>query len=444
MEKESKQRERTQRRHNFFSSYSFSTHLKEVQMSRSIYSTAVVAGFMVLFTFLFAPAAVHAHSGGVTFWNKLEGGSLGSPSEIGPDLYFYDPNVDGRTDCCDVIGNVQFVPGKFGNAATLGPGSYFVTARVRALVLHDVSTVLNPEHGTIAVWYNEKERPVGFAHNMYRIFDGGFGLDSPVSIQRVEDGGLRIEVRFGGPVNFLDTDFEQNLNEWLHIAGVWDRNGIDGTSDTVRLYVNGVQVGAIQSKSWGTGFNSNRADIAGGQDLIENKFAIDNLVIYDYAKIDFSDRFHENPVGQTVSTLTVEGDFDQTPPVDKFKVTCGEVTDICAHIADDGPFNNNILGANIKCIVPTQSQTFRDVAAPGGDAEACVSNCSKARVKLRCDTSSTSCDDDYFAEFICSSGSMRVEQMGNGNTCILPGSLLDIPLLAWLERWPICWGIGRR
>jgi hypothetical protein len=111
----------------------------------------------------------------------------------------------------------------------------------------------------------------------------------------------------------------------------------------------------------------------------------------------------------------VFGDFNQTSPVDKFKVTCGGVTEICAFIEDDGPFNDNIFGVNIKCIVPKQSPTFRDVAVPGGDAEACVSNCSKAKVELRCDKSSFFCDDDYFAVFDCDEEDITVEQTGNGN-----------------------------
>jgi hypothetical protein len=122
----------------------------------------------MFFTFLLTPIAVHAQAGSVTFWNKLDGGTGGSPSEIGPSLYFYDPSVD---DGDGFLGNVQFVPGKFGNATTFGPGDYYPTARVHALILRDVSAVLNPEHGAIAVWYNEKERTVPYEHNSYRIFD---------------------------------------------------------------------------------------------------------------------------------------------------------------------------------------------------------------------------------------------------------------------------------
>lgn len=298
-------------------------------MNRRICLTSFFAVFMVFFTFLFASVAVHA-ANDVVLWNKLDGGSGGSPSEVGPQLYNYDPSMDGGTGCCDVIGNVQFVPGKFGNAATLGTGNYYSTARVHAMTLRNLNTVLNPEHGTIAVWYNEKVRPMAYQQNLYRIFDGGFGLDSPLQLYVCDNtcyGGqsnkLIFEVRFGGQDNTVLADFDVTLNEWVHIAAVWDRNGIEGTSDTVRLYINGIIAGAILTNSWGTGFNGNHADIAGGNDLIENKFALDNLVIYDYAKTDFSDRFNENPMGQAFSTFTPNASVNLDPKSDddSFKVS---------------------------------------------------------------------------------------------------------------------------
>ena len=233
-------------------------------------------------------------AGSVVLWNKLGSPAEVNHSEIGSPLNYYDPSVDGGSGCCDVIGNIQFVPGKFGNAVTLGDGNYYSTARVHALTLRDLSTVLNPEHGTIAVWYNEMSHPVDWVNGGYRIFDGGYGLDSPVSFDRF-DGILNANIRFGGSDNALQGDFAPILNEWTHIALVWDRSGIDGTGDTVRLYVNGAEIGAIQSSSWGTDFNGNHADIAGGQDFMANRFALDNLVIYSDAKTDFSDRFNENP-----------------------------------------------------------------------------------------------------------------------------------------------------
>jgi hypothetical protein len=240
-----------------------------------------------------------AQSGSVTFWNKLDGGVTSVASEIGPDLFPWDPEVDGGTGANDVAGPPRFEPGRFGNAVTLGPGGYYSMARVHGLVLRNVSSVVNAERGTVAVWYKEKERPLAFQHNLYKLFDGGFGLDCPVQLaNNAEDalGNLYFAVIFGGEQNVVHAPFAPVLGAWVHVAAVWDRGGIDGTAETARLYVDGVEVGAITTRMWGSTFQGNRADIAGGGDFMEDMFVLDNLVVYDYAKTDFSDRFSESPV----------------------------------------------------------------------------------------------------------------------------------------------------
>lgn len=248
--------------------------------------------------------AYWAGAGGVTFWNRLEGGAGSVPSEVGPSLYPWDQETDGGTGANDAVGNPVYVPGRFGNALTLGPGDYYPQARVHGLVLRDLSAVLNAERGTIAVWYKEKQRPTPFEHNLYKLFDGGFGLDAPVQLANNgadERGNLYLIVVFGGEQNWVNAPFSPALNEWVHVAAVWDRAGIDGTGETARLYVDGVKVAAIATTSWGTGLGANHADIAGGGDLMDDKFALDNLVVYDYAKTDFSDRFNENPLASSRS-----------------------------------------------------------------------------------------------------------------------------------------------
>ena len=180
-------------------------------------------------------------------------------------------------------------------------------ARVHGLVLRGVSSVVNAEGGTIAVWYKERQRPVAFQHNLYKLFDGGFGLESPLQLaNNAEDtlGNLSFAVIFGGEPNVVHAPFSPPLDTWVHVAAVWDRAGIDGTSETARLYVDGVKVSAITTSTWGTTFQGNRADIAGGGDFMEDRFALDNLIIYDCAKTDLSDRFDEWPL-ETKQTLVI-------------------------------------------------------------------------------------------------------------------------------------------
>ena len=254
-----------------------------------------MASVLVLAASMTFPGFTCAQSPSVTLWNKLDGGAVVVASEVGPSLNYYDPSVDGPGE----IGNLQFVPGKFGAAATLGAGHYYSTARVRALVLRDLRSVLNPERGTIAVWYKEKERPVPYQHNNYLIFGGGFDLFPPVQFLNSYDGvnpsTLKFYISFGGERSIVDALFSPPLNEWVHVAAVWDRNGIKGTPETVRLYVNGTRVSAITANTWGHGYDDNNVDILGGNDFIQERFALDNLVIYSDAKTDFADRFNEDP-----------------------------------------------------------------------------------------------------------------------------------------------------
>src|SRR5262249_25045556 len=85
-------------------------------------------------------------------------------------------------------------------------------------------------------------------------------------------------------------------NSWIHLAGVWDRQGIAGTTDTMRLYLNGVEVASTTQNGWGTTVGT-VADIDGGNDAdIVGKFSIDNLKLWSGAKTDFSDRFGEGGV----------------------------------------------------------------------------------------------------------------------------------------------------
>ena len=79
----------------------------------------------------------------------------------------------------------------------------------------------------------------------------------------------------------------------IHMAMVWDYDGIGGGSDTMRIYKNGVEIGnSTLSVTERTGSTIMRlgSDYGG---VREADGIIDNLKIWDYAKIDFSDRYRE-------------------------------------------------------------------------------------------------------------------------------------------------------
>jgi hypothetical protein len=256
--------------------------------------------------------------------------TLGSRYEVshsvyGPNLTFYDcrdrttPHFSARCST-DVRGKLAYVQGQFGGAATVGGGPYFPEARVHAAVLR--KSILNPEHGAVEVWYRQAKNPSPFKHDQYRIFGGGYslvGVDEISLSSQSGPGGPRLHLAlfFGEepppytPAHVVEarslTDHKEGARisgsngQWIHIAGVWDRNGIAGSSDTVRVYVNGQTVAASQDRSWGTTLCARRVsarpggacfiDVAGCNDKCARAFAVDDLKIWGYAKTAYRDTF---------------------------------------------------------------------------------------------------------------------------------------------------------
>src|SRR5581483_5015936 len=201
-----------------------------------------------------------------------------------------------------------FVPGVFGNALTIGPGDYggFGFARVHNVVLRNANQYINPERGTVEAWFMQTASGVPRLYGDYRVFDGAYGF-SPGIVFGTNDifgtghfvfeyglvfGGTFVEVRSlsNGEIGYDLTSYN---GKWIHLAGVWDRNGIAGSSDTLRLYVNGEVVATASDNAWGTSVGP-LVDIGGGKaDQIAGKFAVDNLKLWNIAKTDFLDRFTE-------------------------------------------------------------------------------------------------------------------------------------------------------
>ncbi|MGD8454054.1 MAG: hypothetical protein PVJ57_19750 [Phycisphaerae bacterium] len=112
---------------------------------------------------------------------------------------------------------------------------------------------------------------------------------------------LYAEVNFGSlvQVQIPDVDGIFHPGEWHHLAIVWDKVGIGGSGECVRVYIDGVVCGANTSNAWGdTPDVGNRHTIGKGEGFDDGTpaFVIDNIKVWDYGKWDFSDRFTEAPV----------------------------------------------------------------------------------------------------------------------------------------------------
>lgn len=263
---------------------------------------------------------------GLLLWNELGNTSEVTHSAYGPELTLYDcrdrtaPHF-GRRCTIDVAGTLSYPSGVAGGAATIGSGRYFPEARIHTAVLR--KSILNPEHGAVEAWYRQESDPVPREHNPHRIFGGPYSLTGIDEVNlyvqdRLDSGDPRLhfEVFFGvEPPPFVpaQTVSARSLDDgalgyrisslngrWIHVAGVWDRRGIAGSTDTVRLYVNGEVVAAAKTSSWGTTPCGRRVsarpagacfnDVAGCNDTCAGRFAVDEVKAWNYARTEYGSR----------------------------------------------------------------------------------------------------------------------------------------------------------
>lgn len=228
----------------------------------------------------------YGRTDGLVLWNKLGSIPEVQNSAFGPGLAFaLDISVPG------ISGTYQFMPGKFGNAASIDD-VYSNFARVHIIVLTNAGTVLDTERGTIEIWCLQMSKPVPIDHNPHRLFDGPYGLGSGLELYSFCDGGSNIlyfTIGFGGTKTVLGNEnFDCFNGKWTHVAGVWDRSGIKGGTETLQLYINAVKVASSTATSWGSSVGT-LADIGGANDdLCAGAFWVDNLKIYTRAKTTFS------------------------------------------------------------------------------------------------------------------------------------------------------------
>jgi hypothetical protein len=276
--------------------------VKKYSSSKIDFANGAVAAAPVLTALLFS--GVSSSHAAAILWNRLGSNAEVLNSALGPNLSFY-----GGGFYPDTIANPGYVPGVFGNALTIAPGSYGTPDREHNVVWNNLNSYLSAEHGTIEVWYKQNENPVGFSHGVYRIFDGSYGLGSGLQLdsETVPNTRLYFGLQFDGVYSGVSYDISSLNGTWMHIGAVWDRAGIAGSGDKLRLYINGSIAAASGVGGWGTVVGS-QADIGGGNDAnIAGKFAMDNLKVYDNAVTDFSGRFVEAVPEPATGTLAILG-----------------------------------------------------------------------------------------------------------------------------------------
>ncbi|HWY29787.1 MAG TPA: LamG-like jellyroll fold domain-containing protein [Candidatus Acidoferrum sp.] len=231
---------------------------------------------------LTAAVALQVHAltvptNGLVLWNTLGSDSAISNSVYGPNLYVYKGG-----GFPDVAANQAFVPGVIGTALTIGPGNYSIEDRVHNVVFNNLNQYLNPNSGTVDVWYKQNVDPVPFQNGAIRLFDGSYGLGSGMGLESLQNG-LTLDLTFGGTITSISDNISALDGTWINVAGVWNVAGIDGSADKLRLYVNGKVVASTSSATWG-GTVGAMADIGGGQDAdCAGQFDLEELLVYNRA-----------------------------------------------------------------------------------------------------------------------------------------------------------------
>ncbi len=286
-----------------------------------IVSVLAAAGLLLL-------SSTPSIGGSVLLWNKLGSNAEIENSEIGPDGVV-------------IGGSYAFEAGKFGNGyIRKATGSNYV--RFPVAVLNQVR-----ERGTATIWVNPKVQwPVAYQYGLFGLINGAYVANGSIALMwgdTVSGGSdLNGSLDFGTNASALSYGlprFAATPGTPFHAALVWDINGIEGTDDTVRVYRDGALITRTNAHWTPTG--TLRPDLivgaspdSGGYD----KYVVDNLVLYDYAKTNFSDRFNESPSNSNPPKLALPslGPTEATGP-------SGAVVEYSVTATDDDDPNPDVV-----------------------------------------------------------------------------------------------------
>jgi hypothetical protein len=183
--------------------------------------------FMFSFVILFFTCLTNNYSQteNLLLWNKLGSDNEALNSEFGPNG--------------TITGTINYYDTKFEKGAEPSGGGSFHSINFDA-------TILDPDQGCVEFWYNNYSHPQDFWGDGHE-FHGMIG--SPFDGTKDENIGISygkymgtfsygLTLRFNVAAGRNITIYEQIPLGLHHIAAVWDRNGIDGSSEYIRLYLN--------------------------------------------------------------------------------------------------------------------------------------------------------------------------------------------------------------
>jgi hypothetical protein len=258
--------------------------------------------------------------GRLIFWNKLGSIDEIQNSEVGPGILLTNYKVTDWEQA-------QIIPGKFGKGLFVNNDTRegWMNDGGNFFAIDNHSVGLTTERGCIEFWfifkYDCNTNNHAFFLTTCDSLTGHFTTcpkSSNIGMTLGWNGwdygsfGKSYFLNFVNSYSYEETsyteknsaapggDLEFIKGQLVHFGFSWDKDGIDGTSETMQIYVDGIKVSAKTAELRQTESLQNYLYIGtrpswNPWDHYYNavKGVIDNLKIWNYAKTDYSDRFNE-------------------------------------------------------------------------------------------------------------------------------------------------------
>lgn len=211
---------------------------------------------------------------GLMLWNKLDNDSKVTHSEVGVNFAW--------------VGTPAYTPMQFHDGVYVIDESNYPSTRLNGFHIQ--------ENGTIEMWI----KPIGWS--MTNGITSGGDYNYPWSLS--SGNGYTYFGPDGGSSSMLGattqlTHISLANGVLSHLAFVWAKNGINGTTDTYRVYQDGILRENTTATLTPTGASFTGEGFGLGHKMFTDQNwalegGIDNVKWFNYAKTNFSDRFFEN------------------------------------------------------------------------------------------------------------------------------------------------------
>jgi hypothetical protein len=191
-----------------------------------------------------------------------------------------------------ISGTITYEASKFGNGVIRQAGGSYVSFPVA--ILDSLK-----QRGTFEMWIRPKvTQPVAFSYGVFGFVNAPYDTNGDILFfwgDGTTSSGWVALFGFGGFSLMANesTQFVATIGQDYHAALCWDKDGINGSSDTARIYRDGVLVNSMTTALPQGSPTSSDFKLCTEGDGAFDKYTTNNFKVYNYAKTDFGDRFDQ-------------------------------------------------------------------------------------------------------------------------------------------------------